>query len=351
MDEEIKNYSFAHILTGSNPSSLVDKTKSAEDGLKTTHTTSGDNEESKADDISQKVNLEDLSDILKDTRCAFFTPYSPTDEPIIVSYESEEEDNAGKVHLLQSQMEELEKAKLKAEAEVVSMKTKPLYPDINQLTKLLVTSLKPKLSKLLASHNFASFLPTELKELPSKITVLSREIKELKQHIKDILLHKVTYTLNSFSTMVDNASRATSMNVPSAGQAAALPTQGEKNTKDIDKSEKGWKTIYDLVKTRVDKLTQTEQELKIDLNQPLKEQDPLNELIDLANKKRKRTSDLRDHSSPSASVAEVPSASALHVLRRLGSIFTSVYAVVQKLKKDSWLELQFSLADNSKLNV
>ncbi|GJT72037.1 hypothetical protein Tco_1031323 [Tanacetum coccineum] len=53
----------------------------------------------------------------------------------------------------------------------------------------------------------------------------------------------------------------------------------------------------------------------------------------------------------SASVAEVPSASALQVLRRLGSIFTSVYAAVQKLKKDSWLELQFSLADNSKLNV
>ncbi|GJZ25697.1 hypothetical protein Tco_0569950 [Tanacetum coccineum] len=52
-----------------------------------------------------------------------------------------------------------------------------------------------------------------------------------------------------------------------------------------------------------------------------------------------------------ASVAEVLSASTLQVLRRLGSIFTSVYAAVQKLKKDSWLELQFSLADNSKLNV
>ncbi|GJS07062.1 retrovirus-related pol polyprotein from transposon TNT 1-94 [Tanacetum coccineum] len=39
------------------------------------------------------------------------------------------------------------------------------------------------------------------------------------------------------------------------------------------------------------------------------------------------------------------------VLRRLGSIFTLVYAAVQKLKKDSWKELQFSLVDNSKLNV
>ncbi|GJZ72552.1 hypothetical protein Tco_0636698 [Tanacetum coccineum] len=41
----------------------------------------------------------------------------------------------------------------------------------------------------------------------------------------------------------------------------------------------------------------------------------------------------------------------VHVLRRLGSIFTSVYAAVQKLKKDSWKELQFSLVDNSKQNV
>nr|GEV91186.1 putative reverse transcriptase domain-containing protein [Tanacetum cinerariifolium] len=334
-------------------------------------------------------------------------------------------------HSLQSQKEELEKAKLKAEAE-------------------------PELSKLLASHDFASCLPTELKELPSKITGLSEEIKGLKQHIKDIeidlprdlieiptklksftstisslssqvaklkniqwkppaeflnlpsqvssvqeklktldslpsLLHKITHILNSFSTMADNASGAPSMNVPSADVATQYYTKKilfdkycdkmlkkkknpkitkyEVRTKKIpitlkiywedgsdevisnlkfsdlhsaewrkvlqacpDKSKKGWKTISDLVKTIVDQLTQTEQELNIDLNQPFKEQDPLNELIDLA------------------SVAEVPSASALQVLRILESIFTSVYAAVQKLK-DSWLEIQISLVDNIKLNV
>ncbi|GJX34865.1 hypothetical protein Tco_0246422 [Tanacetum coccineum] len=78
----------------SNPSVLVDKTKSAGDGLKTAHTTSSVNEESGANDISQKVKLKDLSDILKETRSAFFTPDSPTDEPIIISEESEEEENA-----------------------------------------------------------------------------------------------------------------------------------------------------------------------------------------------------------------------------------------------------------------
>ncbi|GJZ40883.1 hypothetical protein Tco_0587769 [Tanacetum coccineum] len=64
----------------------------------------------------------------------------------------------------------------------------------------------------------------------------------------------------------------------------------------LDKKEKGWKTIYGLIKTRMKYLNQTEKELKIDFNKPLKEQDPLNELNDLANKKRKRTDDLKDHS-------------------------------------------------------
>nr|GEY51793.1 hypothetical protein [Tanacetum cinerariifolium] len=199
--------------SGSNLSVLVDKTKSAGDGLKTAHTTSSANKESGANDILQNVKLEDLAYILKDTRPSFFTPDSPTDEPIIVSYMSEKEENAendkdtedtlvpppspksaqlqelmAQVHLLQSQKKELEQAKATAQAEVASLKAKPSYPDINQLTNLLVTSLKPELSKLLASHDFTCCLPIEPKELPSKIIRLSGEIKELKQHIKDIEL-------------------------------------------------------------------------------------------------------------------------------------------------------------------
>ncbi|GKF31029.1 hypothetical protein Tco_0100827, partial [Tanacetum coccineum] len=50
------------------------------------------------------------------------------------------------------------------------------------------------------------------------------------------------------------------------------------------RKEKGWKTIYGLIKTRREYLDQTEKELKIDFNKPLKEQDTLNELNDLANK-------------------------------------------------------------------
>ncbi|GJX21771.1 hypothetical protein Tco_0226216 [Tanacetum coccineum] len=106
-----------------------------------------------------------------------------------------------------------------------SMVESPSYPDINQLTNLLVTSLKPEFSKLLASHDFASCLPNALKELPSKFIKLSREIKELKKHVQDMEIE-----LPGFATVVENASRATTKDVSSAGQATASPAEGEKNT-------------------------------------------------------------------------------------------------------------------------
>nr|GEW56838.1 retrovirus-related Pol polyprotein from transposon TNT 1-94 [Tanacetum cinerariifolium] len=68
---------FGQWRKGTNLSVLVDQTKSATDGLKTTQTDSGTNEESRADEISKKIKPEDLSDLLKDTRSSFFTPTSP----------------------------------------------------------------------------------------------------------------------------------------------------------------------------------------------------------------------------------------------------------------------------------
>ncbi|GJS08835.1 retrovirus-related pol polyprotein from transposon TNT 1-94 [Tanacetum coccineum] len=256
----------------------------------------GINEESIADEISKKIKLEDLSDLLKDTRSAFFTPDSPQDEPIIVSDESEEEETEkakdthatshnisedtsvphppspksaqiqelmAQVQLLQSQKDELEQQKEKAKAEITLLKSRPSYPDIYQFTNLLVSSLKPEFSKLLASHDFASCLRTKLKELPSKFTELSRKIKYLKKHVAELkyiqwelpteffdlpikvyliqenlktldslqsLLNKVTDTLNRFSTMVENTSGAACNNVPLAGKATTSPTEEEKNT-------------------------------------------------------------------------------------------------------------------------
>nr|GEU83885.1 hypothetical protein [Tanacetum cinerariifolium] len=246
----------------------------------------------------------------------------------------------------------LEQQKAKAEVRVASPKARPSYPNINQLTDLQVVKLK----------NIQWELPAEFQALPSQVSSIQEKLKTLDS--LPSLLNKVTNTLNRFATMLKNAS---------AGQASASPAEGEKNTtmdaktnlqnelvgllgidtgpislkvyrkdgiievianfkvSDLhlaewreviqacpDKKEKGWKTIYGLIKTRMEYLDQTKKELKIDFNKPLKEQDPLNELNELANKKRKRTSNLKDHSRS---------------LEDWKVYFTLVYATVQKLKK------------------
>ncbi|GJR87454.1 hypothetical protein Tco_0211465 [Tanacetum coccineum] len=294
--------SHLQLCSGTKPSVLVDQTKSAGDGLKTVHTDSGTNKESRADDISKKIKLEDLSNLLKDTRSVFFTPDSPQDEPIIVSDESEEE-------------EEFAKDKdTHASSHDVPEDTSIPHPP----------SLKSAQIQELMAHELSM-------EFQALLVLVSSVQKQLK-------------TLDSLSSLLNK-------DVPSAGQATASPAEGEKNTtKDAqtnlqnelvdllgidvgpisqkvyredgtiegianlkvsdlhlaewrevvqacpDRKEKGWKTIYGLIKTRMEYLDQTERELKVDFNKPLKEQDPLNELNELANKKRKRSSDLKDHS-------------------------------------------------------
>ncbi|GJR23435.1 reverse transcriptase domain-containing protein [Tanacetum coccineum] len=368
MDKGTKNYAHDHIFVGTNQSVLVDTTKFARDGLKTAHTESGTN---------------------KDKRSDFMDTDSKEDEPIIVTDETNEEEAERYEDTHVTPHDEHEDISVPhppspRSVQLRKLKDQPLHPNVNQLTELLVTSMKPELSKLLSSQDFSSSIPIELKELPSKITELSREVKELKKHVQeleielpgdfqDIPKKLVTVTLSRFASIVEHASQmAKNKSVPSADQTSASPTEREKKTnpatKDAettnlkdelidlmalmwwqrkalrpqivmfsqkkgpitlkvyredgtdevisnfkvsdlhlaewrevvqacpDKKEKGWKTIYGLIKTRMDHLTQTEEELKIDFNKPLKQQDPLDELNDLANKKRKKVGDLSDNS-------------------------------------------------------
>nr|GEY08063.1 hypothetical protein [Tanacetum cinerariifolium] len=110
---------------------------------------------------------------------------------------SEEEENAKNDKDIEDTLKkELEQAKVTAEVEVASMKVKPSYPDINQLTELLVTELK----------NIQWELPAEFLDLPH-------------------LASSVQEKLKSLDSLPD---------VPSVGKVTASPAEGEKNTKDAD---------------------------------------------------------------------------------------------------------------------
>ncbi|GJW75522.1 hypothetical protein Tco_0134892 [Tanacetum coccineum] len=61
-----------------------------------------------------------------------------------------------------------------------------------------------------------------------------------------------------------------------------------------NRARKGWKTIYGQIQTRMDYLHITKAELGINLDIPLSEQDSLDKLNDLANKKRKHDDDIHD---------------------------------------------------------
>nr|GEV62016.1 hypothetical protein [Tanacetum cinerariifolium] len=212
-DKGSKNYTPDHTLAGTNPSVLVDTTKSARDGSQTAHPIS-----------CTKV----------DTRSAFMDNEDQDNEPFIALEESSEEnDKINKDTHAKHKSISLQQDKQKAQ---------PVFPKINQLTEHLVSSMKLEFSKLLSFYDFSSSIPAELKEFPTKITALSREVNELKKHIKEFenelpetleallgLLNKVTNTLNMFSSILN----AHNKGVLSAGKLIASLTEGEKNTNPV----------------------------------------------------------------------------------------------------------------------
>nr|GFB10349.1 hypothetical protein [Tanacetum cinerariifolium] len=187
------------------------------------------------------------------------------DKPINVSDESDQEEvekaeetpatSQDAPEDTSSQKKELEQLKVAAKAEVASLKAKPSYPDINQLTTLLYVKdmelelpcdLKEIPSKLETFTSTISSLSSQVAklkniqwELPAEILDLPHLISSVQETFKTLdslpgLLNKVTNSLNRFATMVENASEATNVNVPLAGKAIASPAEGEKHTKNAD---------------------------------------------------------------------------------------------------------------------
>ncbi|GJV19533.1 hypothetical protein Tco_1368553 [Tanacetum coccineum] len=211
---EVDPEKFAH---NDSVSQQQDKTKSARDGLKAAHTIT------RTDKDTNNAKKEDLSKLVKYVDVDFMDLDSPADDGPIM----------------------LEKEKENDQAEVAFLLAQPSYPDVEQLTKLLVTSLKPELIKLLTDHDFSASLPKEIKELPTKFCEICGEIKDLKKCIIErnklklevptgllALQGQVTEALNMFATSIAPASQTTGVtSVPLVGQAGTYPAEGEENIK------------------------------------------------------------------------------------------------------------------------
>ncbi|GKD23316.1 hypothetical protein Tco_1225019 [Tanacetum coccineum] len=176
-----------------------DKTQSAGDGLEIFQTKAGTEKE--ANNVEKEVSFDKYEfntspglSSSDDTTKEIKLDSPEDDEPIIVQDEEEEEVHA-KVHT-----ETEDTSVLKTPS---SPRAQPSYPNVEQLTELLVAELnKLKLE-----------VPAGLLALPG-------------------LLNKVTKSLDKFSQAIESASQTTGdKSVPSAGQAGINPVEREKNTK------------------------------------------------------------------------------------------------------------------------
>ncbi|GKC70026.1 hypothetical protein Tco_1115909 [Tanacetum coccineum] len=173
-------------VAGTNPSVLVDKTQSARDGLEIIQTKTGTEKEasnvekevtfnkykfntspdlSSSDDVVKEIKMEDLCKLVKDVKVDFMDLDSPEDdEPII-----------------------LKKEKAYAETEETLLKSQPSYPNVEQLTELLVAELnKLKLEA-----------PARLLVLPGQFSSITAQLTKLKTlDAFPSLLNKVTEALN-----------------------------------------------------------------------------------------------------------------------------------------------------------
>ncbi|GJS13370.1 hypothetical protein Tco_0407842 [Tanacetum coccineum] len=226
-DEGSKNFSFNHIIEEFDTSP----------------------EFTSSDDVIEEIKLEDLSKLVKDVGIETMKLDFPEDDQPFMVLNDEEENN------------KLEKEKAAAEAEAAFLSAQPLFSNMEQLTKLLVKSMKPELSKLITYHGFCTSIPTELKELPSKIVDINEAVEDIKKYVEELeveilarlhalpkqvssinvqlsklkvldalpsLLNKVIKALDRFAHAIESSSqKASDTSVPSAGQAGTRPAEGE----------------------------------------------------------------------------------------------------------------------------
>ncbi|GJZ31823.1 hypothetical protein Tco_0576870 [Tanacetum coccineum] len=197
-----------------------DKTKSASERLETILT-----------EPATKKDAKDLSKLILNVEVDFLDLDLPEDdEPIIVQDEDKEETLNSK----------LVKEKEVAKTEGALLKAQPSFLNVEQLTELLVTSLKPELLKLLTNHDLSASIPTELKELPSKVDDIFGELKDLRNLTTQVSeLRTLQWELPAdflvvlgFAQAIEYAShKAGDQSVPLAGQVSTQPAEGEKNTR------------------------------------------------------------------------------------------------------------------------
>ncbi|GJY66696.1 hypothetical protein Tco_0468934 [Tanacetum coccineum] len=240
-----------------------DKTQSVGYGLKIVHTKIGTKKEANYDQEEfntslkltnskdvKEIKMEDLSKLVKDVGINLMDLDSLEDDTPFINIK-------------------LEKEKASAKAEATLFKAQPFYPNVEQLTKLLISDINEAIRGLKQYvEGLEIEIPCELKtileklkEFQSAISGLTKQVAQLMNQKLEVLvgllallgqvssitaqlsklkvfdalsslLIKVTRALNRFENAIALASQTTGdTSVPLASQVGTHLVEGEKNTK------------------------------------------------------------------------------------------------------------------------
>ncbi|GKB00498.1 hypothetical protein Tco_0828491, partial [Tanacetum coccineum] len=301
-----------------NPHVLVDKTKSASEGLETvlnepeTEKDASNAERevsfrddefntspdlSSSDDVKKEIKLEDMWRLISWT-----WTHLKMIHPSLFKMKIGKKFmlKSTRLLLLQTLNSKLVKEKDAAKIEASLLKAKPPFPNVEQLTQLLVNSFKHELLKLLSSHDFSNSLPTELKELPIPRQVLSIQAKIKTFDALPSLLTKVTEALDSRT----NQEQKKIEESVKANLAKKEEVVGKEELIDLLEGH-SQESHFDVL-TRKGPITlkvyredQTNKVIlnfkAIDLHLAEWREDPLDKLNDLARKKRKHVDYIHDY--------------------------------------------------------
>nr|GEX40536.1 hypothetical protein [Tanacetum cinerariifolium] len=246
MDKGTKNTSFDHISTGKRASSIARQVKEEE--------------------ASRTIKLEDQAKLMSQVQLSFKDLDSPEYDPIIVVVNSDEDEEANKDIVYTATNAETKDASVPKSLSLRSSQIQELTNQVlilySQKYKLEIEKNKAKAKAALLSQ--AGTQPDKEEKNTNQATISQEDgISEVIPNFKasDLHLDKWREVMNACPNRI----------------------------------EKGWKTIYGHIRSRMDYIHITKAKLGIKLDIPLSKQDPLAKLNDLTNKKRKHADDINDY--------------------------------------------------------
>ncbi|GKC79192.1 hypothetical protein Tco_1129966, partial [Tanacetum coccineum] len=119
---------------------------------------------------------------------------SPKDDPVIIVDDSDKDEETEKDEVHPTQNAKTDDTLVPKSSSTRKRRTK---------LKLKLLSLKTEFSNILSAHDFSSSLPTELKDLPSKLNELTGEVKGLKKQVHELEI-ELPRDLKDIPTKVDD---------------------------------------------------------------------------------------------------------------------------------------------------